>query len=146
MVMTFEPVAVAAVSGKGSVGVSEDVQKEVAEAWDWFKSNPGFHLFTEAFEDEKAQGKWVRQAQAHAATLGLRLRVVRDDNQKALNKASGKPKVRFHIESQEAFEARQVEKAARAAEIEALKAKGVEIKRGRKPAAGKSLDREMYSA
>ena len=132
--MKFESVAVASGSGgSGRVGVSEEVQKDVAEAWEWFQGNPGYHLFTEPFADESAQKSWVRQAQAHAATLGLRLRVVRDDAAKEEAQQTGKPKVRFHIETQEAYEARKAERAAREAEVEALKAKGVEVKRGRKP-------------
>jgi len=133
MVMTFTPAPVAkATGGSSNVSVSDTVKQEVQEAWDWFNANPGAHLYTEPFADDTARKAWERQAKAHAATLGLRFRVVRDDAQAELNEKTGKPVVRFHIETEEAWQARQDEKAAKAADLAARKAAGEVIKPGRK--------------
>lgn len=133
MVMTFIPAPVTKHAGTANVEVSKDTQIEVKEAWDWFQANPGAHLYTEPFADDAARAKWERQAKAFAATLGLRLRIVRDDAKKAECEASKKPVVRFHIESEEQYAARVAAKEAHAAELAAQRAAGVEIKRGRKP-------------
>lgn len=131
--MQFTPVAVAKTTG-GNVGVSDQVKTDVNEAWDWFRENADTHLFTDEFATEAEKDAWVRQAQAHAKTLGLRLRVVRDDALKESIEKGAKPKVRIHIETQEAFEARQEAVKAQKAANDAIKAAGGEVKRGRKAA------------
>lgn len=132
--MQFTPVAVAKTTG-GNVGVSDAVKSDVDEAWEWFKANADTHLFTDEFATDAEKDSWVRQAQAHAKTLGLRLRVVRDDALKeSIEAGHSKPKVRIHIETQEAFEARQEAARAQKAANDAIKAAGGEVKRGRKAA------------
>lgn len=130
--MRFDPAPVAKSGATSNVGVTEQVKTDVQEAWDWFVANPGAHLYTEEFADEAAQKSWERQARAHAESLGFRFRVVRDDALKSQVEATGKPRIRFHIESQEQYDARQAEKVAREADLAKRKAAGEVIKRGRK--------------
>lgn len=123
----FALVAPSKVTGPRTVPA--EVIEDVDDMWKAITENPGYHI-TVPFENEKDATAWLANAQAYAKGQGLRLRKVRDDS-------LAENYVRVHIETQEEFVKRSAEAKQRKAELEALKAAGVEVKRGRKPAAKK---------
>lgn len=120
---------VAPVKATGPKSIPSAVVEDVEDMWKAIQENTGYHL-TVPFENEKDAAGWLANAQAYAKGQGLRLRKVRDDS-------LAENYLRIHIETQEQYAERQAAAQARKAELEAQKAAGVEVKRGRKPAAKK---------
>jgi hypothetical protein len=104
---------------------SEELKTAVAEAW-LYAQEHGEHsdLIADEFKTKEERDDWLRKAQAYGKTQGLYL-------SKARGYETADTVLRFTVVNLAEREAKIRERKERAAKIEALKAAGVEISRGK---------------
>lgn len=122
MSRNFELVAPAA--GSAPKNIPADVVEDVEDMWKVILDNPGLHIRI-PFENAEDAKAWLTNAQAFAKGQGLNLRKVRDDS-------LPENYLRIHIETAQERAQRIARVKAKAEELAARKAAGVEVKRGRK--------------
>lgn len=116
-----------AVSRKTSTAVGKvtpEFMAEFNEAVEYFANTEGADLLVD-FGSEKERNAWVKLARAASADSGLRFRAVSNE--------SGSARLVFRMESEAEYAVKKAQRDAAKADLEARRAAGETITRGRKP-------------
>lgn len=103
---------------------TDELKNDVAEAWEYAQKHGETHNIQAEFPSLEARDEWLKKAQAYGKTQGLFV-------SKARGYETADTMLLFTVQSLAKREARIRERKERVEKVEALKAVGVEIKRGR---------------